>query len=185
MGRQLPATPLAQSLLTASLAGLPPAPLPEGTWSLCSPHWRPDRCPGWWGPLMGPARPASQARLETETKADFKRWGGIPPKSRLLCPHFSWKRPPAGQTNIFSKALKPVTHSKERPLFALGPPAQPFPHPPGLNCSEWGGARPAGPAEMAGARELGGRPAGKPPLAGSQAHLSLPAGSCSTPRTSA
>lgn len=42
----------------------------------------------------------------------------------MSCPHFSWKPPPAGQTNIFSKALKPVTHSKERPLLPLGP------HPP-------------------------------------------------------
>lgn len=61
----------------------------------------------------------------------------------MQCPHFSWKLPPAGQTNIFSKALKPVTHSKERPLLPSARP--PFPHPPGLNCSEWGGGRLAGP----------------------------------------
>lgn len=186
VGRQpAPCHPLwLKSLLAASLAGLlctPPPHAPRAL-SLCSHRWRPDLRPCGWGPGGGPARPASQAQLETETKADFRR-GGTPPKSCMPCPRFSWKPPPAGQTNIFSKALKPVTHSKERPLLALGPPAQPFPHPRGLNCSERGGARPARPAEMAGARELGGRPAGKRPSAGSQAHPSLPTGSCSTPRT--
>lgn len=60
----------------------------------------------------------------------------------MACPHFSWKPPPAGQTNIFSKALKPVTHSEERPLPA-GRPARRSPsHSPGrrLGPSERGGA---------------------------------------------
>lgn len=72
------------------------------------------------GPAWAGRGPASQAQPETETKAECKR-GGTPPKGCMSCPHFSWNPPPAGQTNVFSKALKPVTHSKERPLLALRP----------------------------------------------------------------
>lgn len=69
---------------------------------------------------------------------------GTPPKSRMPCPHFSWKPPPAGQTNIFSKALKPVTHWLQRPLAVLGPPAA-LPTPPGLIAPS--GAVPAPPGQ--------------------------------------
>lgn len=133
----------------------------------------------------GRARPASQARLQRETKAGFKRGGGNPAEEPHAVSSFFLEAASSRTTNMFSKARKPVTHSQQRPLAALGPPARHPSHTPRVNCSEWGGARPAGPAGMAGSRELGGRPAGEPPSARSQAHPRLPAGSCSTPRTSA
>ena len=123
------------------------------------------------GPAWAGRGSASQTRPEIETKAFFTR-GGTPPKSCVQCPHFSWKPPPAGQTNIFSKALKPVTHSKERPLSPS--PARPSHTPLGLIAPS--GASPAQPGPRRWQAPVCSAPAqpGSPPRPGLTPALLLP-----------
>lgn len=193
MGRQFPATP-PTSVPSCRLLGwlascspprghsepmLPSLPGRPGSLEILCRHLA-------RGGLVWAGRgPASQAQPEIETKADFLK-GGNPTTGLHVMSSF-FLEPASSRTNkcIFKGAKTSDSLQGTPSLTPRSRPPRPFPHPPGLNCSEWGGARPAGPAEMAGARELGGRPAGQPPSAWSQARPSLLADSCSTPRTSA
>lgn len=131
---------------------------------------------------MGRARLSFPDPAGDRNKGIFYK-GGNPTKELRAVSSFFLEAASSRTNKYIFKGAKTSDSLQGTPSLTLARP--PFPHPPGLNCSEWGVARPAGPAEMAGARVLGARPAGKPPAAGPHARPSPSAGSCSTPRTSA